>query len=200
MTGNIRLIVGLGNPGSEYEHTRHNTGADFVQKLADRLNVSLRESGKYYGLYGKLSSGQTDIHFLLPTTFMNLSGKAVGALAPFFKISPEEILVVQDELDLPPGRMKLKIGGGHGGHNGIKDIVRSLGNNGNFYRLRIGIGHPADRSQVVGFVLNRAPASERDMIEEAMLGALPVIEKINNAGIDRTINSINGFTCSKNKE
>jgi len=119
---------------------------------------------------------------------------------PFFKISPEEILVVQDELDLPPGRMKLKIGGGHGGHNGIKDIVRSLGNNGNFYRLRIGIGHPADRSQVVGFVLNRAPASERDMIEEAMLGALPVIEKINNAGIDRTINSINGFTCSKNKE
>lgn len=84
MTGNIRLIVGLGNPGSEYEHTRHNTGADFVQKLADRLNVSLRESGKYYGLYGKLSSGQTDIHFLLPTTFMNLSGKAVGALATFF--------------------------------------------------------------------------------------------------------------------
>ena len=104
--------------------------------------------------------------------------------------------MVHDELDLPPGRMKLKIGGGHGGHNGIKDIVKCLGNNADFYRLRIGIGHPADRSQVVGFVLNRAPQSERALTEEAMHHAEGVIEKINNSGIDKAINEINGFSCN----
>ena len=195
MATTIKLIVGLGNPGSEYSHTRHNTGADFVQLLADRLNVNMRDNDKYFGLYGKYS-GSGDIHFLLPTTFMNLSGKAVAALASFFKIQPDEILVVHDELDLPPGRMKLKIGGGHGGHNGIKDIVKCLGNNADFYRLRIGIGHPADRSQVVGFVLNRAPQSERALTEEAMHHAEGVIEKINNSGIDKAINEINGFSCN----
>lgn len=197
-TTNIKLIVGLGNPGAEYAHTRHNTGADFVQLLADRLNVSLRENTKYFGIYGKYSAS-SDVHFLLPTTYMNLSGKAVGALATFYKIKPQEILVVQDELDLLPGKMKLKIGGGHGGHNGIKDIVKSLANSPDFYRLRIGIGHPADRSQVVSFVLNKAPLNERNLIEQAMEHAVPIIEKINNQSIDQTINAINGFAI-KNKE
>ena len=133
----IKLIVGLGNPGDKYADTRHNAGEWLIERLARRFNVTLNAENKFFGKVGKTLMNGKEIRFLVPTTFMNLSGKAVGALANFYRIKPEEILVLHDELDLPPGCVKLKLGGGHGGHNGLKDIVAALGNNNNFYLGRI---------------------------------------------------------------
>ena len=162
MNDKIQLIVGLGNPGAQYANTRHNAGAEFVEQLAAQQLTPLQPEKKYHGLYAKtLIDGQA-VHLLIPTTFMNLSGQAVASLANFFKIPPEAILVAHDELDMPPGVARFKKGGGHGGHNGLRDIISKLGNNKNFYRLRLGIGHPGHASQVSGFVLKKAPVSERD--------------------------------------
>lgn len=144
----IKLIVGLANPGAEYAQTRHNAGAWFVDALAERNGQSLKEESKFYGYTARLNLAGNDVRLLVPTTFMNLSGKAVAALATFYRIQPDEILVAHDELDLPPGVAKLKLGGGNGGHNGLKDIQSKLGNNPNFYRLRIGIGHPGDKTRL----------------------------------------------------
>ena len=151
----IKLIVGLGNPGDKYTDTRHNTGEWLIERLARRFNVSLNPEIKFFGKTARTLVNGKEVRLLVPTTFMNLSGKAVGALASFYRIKPEEILVIHDELDLLPGTAKLKQGGGHGGHNGLKDIVAQLGNNNNFYRLRIGIGHPGHRDLVAGYVLNK---------------------------------------------
>lgn len=145
MSNQIRLLVGLANPGPEYARTRHNAGAWVVEELARVHNISLREESKYYGLTGRIMANGQDLRLLIPTTFMNLSGKSVAALANFYQIKPEEILVAHDELDLPPGVAKFKKGGGHGGHNGLRDIISKMGNNKDFYRLRVGIGHPATR-------------------------------------------------------
>ena len=134
-----------------------------------------------------------EIRFLVPTTFMNLSGKAVGALANFYRIKPEEILVLHDELDLPPGSVKLKLGGGHGGHNGLKDIVAALGNNNNFYRLRIGIGHPGHRDLVAGYVLNKPSPSEREALENALDEAANCVELLFKDGIVKATNRLNSF-------
>lgn len=145
MSNQIRLLVGLANPGPEYARTRHNAGAWVVEELARVHNINLREESKYYGLTGRIMANGQDLRLLIPTTFMNLSGKSVAALANFYQIKPEEILVAHDELDLPPGVAKFKKGGGHGGHNGLRDIISKMGNNKDFYRLRVGIGHPATR-------------------------------------------------------
>lgn len=165
MTQGIKLMVGLGNPGPEYELTRHNAGALFIERLADRHNVELRHESKFFGLTGRLTLSGQDVRLLIPTTFMNRSGQAVAALAGFYRITPEEILVAHDELDLPPGVVKCKQGGGHGGHNGLRDIIASLGNQNTFHRLRLGIGHPGHSSQVTGFVLGRAPRAEQDLLD-----------------------------------
>ena len=172
----VQLIVGLGNPGPEYDQTRHNAGALFVERLADREGVHLALDKKYFGLTGKFTHQGRDVRLLIPTTFMNRSGQAVAALARFFRIEPEAILVAHDELDMPPGVAKLKQGGGHGGHNGLRDIIAQLGNQNSFHRLRLGIGHPGHSSQVTGYVLGRAPRSEQELLDASIdfaLGVLP---------------------------
>ncbi|MFO1339971.1 MAG: aminoacyl-tRNA hydrolase [Burkholderiaceae bacterium] len=163
----IRLIVGLGNPGAEYEATRHNAGFWWVDEAARLLRVGLQPDRAYHGLVARLNRPTEQggpLWLLQPMTYMNLSGKSVAPLARFFKIAPAEILVVHDELDLPPGQMKLKQGGGNGGHNGLKDIQAQLGA-GDFWRLRLGIGHPGVKAEVANYVLRKPPADERDAIE-----------------------------------
>ena len=164
----IQLIVGLGNPGPEYDRTRHNAGADFVTELARHCGTQLVSDSKYHGLTGRVQIGGRDIRLLIPTTYMNRSGQAVAPLANFFKIPVEAILVAHDELDLPPGTARLKAGGGHGGHNGLRDIISSLGNNRDFMRLRLGIGHPGSAREVVNYVLQRAPRDEQEQLAEAI--------------------------------
>jgi PTH1 family peptidyl-tRNA hydrolase len=174
----VQLIVGLGNPGPEYDQTRHNAGALFVVRLAAVKGASLCVERKYFGLVGKFSHQGRDVRLLIPTTYMNRSGQAVAALANFFRIAPQAILVAHDELDLPPGIAKLKQGGGHGGHNGLRDIIAQLGNRNDFHRLRLGIGHPGHASLVTGFVLGRAPRSEQEKLDASIdfaLGVLPDI-------------------------
>ena len=141
----IKLIVGLGNPGPQYESTRHNAGFWWVDQVCAETGSKLNLEAKFFGHAGKLN-GAIEAWLLKPTTFMNASGRAVGAIAKFYKITPEEILVIHDELDLPPGTTKLKKGGGHGGHNGLKDIAAQLGTP-DFWRLRIGIGHPGEKAK-----------------------------------------------------
>lgn len=177
MTKAIQLIVGLGNPGAKYQHTRHNAGFDFVDALLP-VGMNLREDKRFHGDVGEITVDGRRVWLLKPLTYMNRSGDAVAGLANYFKIPPEQILVVHDELDLPPGQIRLKTGGGSGGHNGLKDIVTKLGGNSSFVRLRVGVGHPGSADQVVGYVLQRAPASEADLTEEAMHRALPLIPKI----------------------
>lgn len=174
----VQLIVGLGNPGPEYDQTRHNAGALFVERLAASQGVNLSIDRKYFGLVGKFSHQGRDVRLLIPTTYMNRSGQAVAALANFFKIKPEEILVAHDELDMPPGVAKLKQGGGHGGHNGLRDIIAQLGNQNNFHRLRLGIGHPGHASLVSGYVLGRAPRSEQELLDTSIDFALEVTPEI----------------------
>ena len=158
-----RLVVGLGNPGGEYEDNRHNLGFWFVDRLASDLKVSLAPQGKFFGHVGRLG----DLWFLKPSTFMNRSGQAVVALARFYKIMPDEILVVHDELDLQPGAIRLKQGGGNGGHNGLKDIQAHL-TTPDFWRLRLGIGHPGDRNEVVNYVLKAPRREEQELIDQAI--------------------------------
>ncbi|MDN3638403.1 aminoacyl-tRNA hydrolase [Simiduia curdlanivorans] len=176
MSDPIKLIVGLGNPGQEYDRTRHNAGADFVFELARQFNAQLVPDNKVFGLTARIIIGSQDVRLLIPTTFMNRSGQSVAALATFFKIEPEAILVAHDELDLAPGIARLKVGGGHGGHNGLRDMISSLANNKNFMRLRIGIGHPGHASQVSGYVLKRAPLAEQQLIDDAIADALRQIK------------------------
>ncbi len=171
----IQLIVGLGNPGPEYERTRHNAGADLVSELARRCGVPLTPETKFFGETARVRIDNRDVRLLNPTTYMNRSGQAVGALAQFFKIPPEAILVAHDELDLPPGTARLKIGGGHGGHNGLRDIVSALGNSKNFARLRLGIGHPGAAEKVVGYVLKKAPRAEQTLIDTCIDSALEIL-------------------------
>ncbi len=169
----LRLIAGLGNPGRKHEKDRHNVGFWFVSRLAAGERVELKAVAKYHGLLGKLARPAGDLWLLLPQTYMNLSGKSVGALARFYKVQPAEVLVVHDELDFPPGVAKLKLGGGVAGHNGLKDIAAQLGSQG-FWRLRIGIGHPGDKNLVADYVLDSPRAAERELIEAALVRALDV--------------------------
>jgi PTH1 family peptidyl-tRNA hydrolase len=172
----LRLIVGLGNPGRDYEETRHNAGFWFCARLAQARAISLAPESRFHGIVGR---GPGNAWMLLPQTFMNRSGQAVGALARFHRIAPAEILVVHDELDIPPGQLRLKFGGGMGGHNGLKDITSHLGTQ-DYWRLRIGIGHPGDRNEVVNYVLKpprREEQAEIDAAIERALDLVPLIER-----------------------
>jgi len=169
----IKLIAGLGNPGKKHEKDRHNVGFWFVSRLASAQRAELKSVAKYHGLLGKLALASGDLWLLMPQTYMNLSGRSVGALSRYYKIQPEEVLVVHDELDFPPGVAKLKLGGGVAGHNGLKDIAAQLGTHG-FWRLRIGIGHPGNKDLVVDYVLKPPPLSERDLIEAALARCLEI--------------------------
>ncbi len=163
----IKLFVGLGNPGAEYEDTRHNAGFWWIDALARELNVNLVPDKSYFGKVAKAQfKGQT-VWLLEPQTFMNLSGKSVGALAKFFKINPQEILVAHDELDVVPGQAKLKFGGSHAGHNGLRDIHAQLGT-GDYWRLRLGIGHPGVKAEVIHWVLKKPMTEQRKLIDESI--------------------------------
>ncbi|WP_294610499.1 aminoacyl-tRNA hydrolase [uncultured Gilliamella sp.] len=189
----IKLIVGLANPGSEYAATRHNAGAWFVDLLAMRYNQSLKNEPKFFGYSSRINISGQNVHLLVPTTFMNLSGKAVQAMATFYQIKPEEILVAHDELDLNPGIAKLKFGGSHGGHNGLKDIANKLGNNLNFYRLRIGIGHPGDKNKVIGYVLNKPSKPEQELIDKAIDESISCMDILISQGIEASMNQLHAF-------
>jgi PTH1 family peptidyl-tRNA hydrolase len=160
----IKLFVGLGNPGTEYEATRHNAGFWWVDALARELKLSLVADRSYHGLLARGNVNGQTVWLLEPQTYMNLSGKSVASLARFFKIAPQDILVVHDELDVPPGQAKLKFGGGHGGHNGLRDIHAQLGT-GDYWRLRLGIGHPGDKNEVADWVLKKPAPADREAIE-----------------------------------
>jgi peptidyl-tRNA hydrolase, PTH1 family len=192
----IQLIVGLGNPGPEYSQTRHNAGVWFVQQLAHAFNVSLKNEPKFFGCTGKFVCAGQEFKLLLPTTFMNLSGKAVLAMAQFYKLAPEQILVAHDEMALAPGVAKFKLGGGHAGHNGLRDIISRLGNNQNFYRLRLGIGHPGHKDQVTGYVLGKAPASEQSLIEQTIDEAARCFDVLARDGLIKAQNRLHSFKAS----
>jgi PTH1 family peptidyl-tRNA hydrolase len=171
----MKLVVGLGNPGKKYARTRHNAGFWWVERLAHAERVEFRSDGKFHGHVAKLSH-PAEIWLLMPGTFMNNSGRAVAALATFYKIEPREILVVNDELDLAPGIARLKFGGGASGHNGLKDVAECLGSR-DFWRLRIGIGHPRDTAteqEVVDYVLHPPRAEEQPLIDDAVQRGLAV--------------------------
>ncbi|WP_028536078.1 aminoacyl-tRNA hydrolase [Paludibacterium yongneupense] len=171
----IRLIVGLGNPGPEYVKTRHNAGFWLLDEFAWQQKANFHTEGKFFGDVARMSrSDGGDLWLLKPSTFMNLSGQAVVALARFYKILPDQILVVHDELDLPPGCARFKQGGGHGGHNGLKDIIARCGGP-DFWRLRLGIGHPGDRAEVVNYVLKKPRGEEQTEIDGAIISALAVL-------------------------
>lgn len=169
----LRLVAGLGNPGAQYHDTRHNAGFWWLESLARHLNVTLKFEVKFHGRLGKWSGPQGEVWLLCPETYMNLSGKSVAALARFYKIPPESILIAHDELDLPPGVARLKQGGGHGGQNGLKDIHAQLGSP-NYWRLRIGIGHPGSREAVTGHVLGKPVPAEYERMTHAVDAALSI--------------------------
>ena len=193
MMSKIKLIVGLGNPGEKYADTRHNAGEWLIERLARRFNFSLKEENKFFGKTARTLINGQEVRFLVPTTFMNLSGKAVGALATFYRIQPEEILIIHDELDLPVGVAKIKQGGGHGGHNGLKDSIAQLGNNKNFYRLRVGIGHPGDKNLVSAYVLGKPSPQDWTLIDKALDEAVDCVEILFKDDITKATNRLNGF-------
>lgn len=189
----IKLIVGLANPGPQYSHTRHNAGAWYVQALANTYSIPLNLETKFFGHVGRGLIDNQDCRLLIPNTFMNLSGKAVAAIATFYKILPDEILVAHDELDIEPGTIKLKKSGGHGGHNGLRNIISSLANSRDFYRLRIGIGHPGNKNQVTDYVLKKAPANQQQAIEESIDEALRHTSDIVKGQHDKVMQSMHAF-------
>ncbi len=161
------LIVGLGNPGSQYEDTRHNAGFWLLDAIADRCGASFKTEAKFFSEVAKASINHRPVYLSKPGKFMNESGQCVAPIARFYKIDPSRILVVHDELDLPPGQVRIKKGGGHGGHNGLRDIVARIGSK-DFWRIRVGIGHPGHKNAVSGYVLKRATASDQALIDEAL--------------------------------
>lgn len=192
----IQLIVGLGNPGREYEDTRHNAGAWLVEQLARSHGCALLSEAKFSGLTGRITLAGHELKLLIPTTFMNRSGQSVVALAGFYKIPPAAILVVHDELDLAPGTARLKLGGGHGGHNGLRDIMAQLpkdNGKGDFHRLRIGIGHPGSADKVVGYVLGKPGSDDRIAIDRAIDAALAILPFAAQGDYLRAMNQLHAF-------
>ena len=192
MAQDIVMVVGLGNPGADYENTRHNAGAFFVEALARAAGQTLRPEKKYHGLYARIQWQGLDLHLLNPTTFMNRSGLAIKALADFFKIQPQQILVAHDELDLPPGTAKLKKGGGHGGHNGLRDTIAHLGTN-DFQRLRIGIGHPGHSRRVTGYVLGRLGKQETEELNAVIDEIMRVLPDAASGKLPAAMNRLHSF-------
>jgi PTH1 family peptidyl-tRNA hydrolase len=188
----ISLVVGLGNPGPEYQHTRHNAGAMFVESLAKIHNCSLKLENKFYGYTGRIAIGGQDIRLLIPTTFMNKSGQAVAAMANFYRVPISGLLVAFDELDLPPGVVKFKTGGSSS-QNGVRDIVSSMANQKDFLRLRVGIGHPGDKNRVTGHVLGKAPQKEQQQIDDAIDEAARCIEILIKDDLKKAMNRLHSF-------
>ena len=186
----IRLIVGLGNPGPEHAATRHNAGFWFVDAVASRLRVSLQPERGYFGLAARTNVAGRPLWLLEPMTYMNLSGKSVAALARFFKIEPAEILVAHDELDLLPGQVKLKQGGSHAGHNGLKDIHAQLGS-ADYWRLRIGIGHPGVKAAVIDYVLKKPSKEQLAEIEKSIDQALSGLDLLLDGDMEKATMKIN---------
>ncbi len=184
----IALIAGLGNPGPEYAETRHNAGFRFLDALLAGTGQSLRNESRFAGRVARRTIGGSEVWLLAPDTFMNHSGESVSKLARFYRIEPPAILVAHDELDLAPGVVRLKDGGGDGGHNGLKDITEKLG--GNYARLRIGIGHPGNAAQVAAYVLKRAPASEQELIDEAIARACLHVEDMVHGHFQKVMNAL----------
>jgi PTH1 family peptidyl-tRNA hydrolase len=186
-------VVGLGNPGSKYEQTRHNAGFWFVDRVADRHAALLRGENKFSGEVVRINALQGDCWLLKPTTFMNHSGRSVAALCNFYKIEPQELLVAYDELDLEPGVVRLKTGGGHGGHNGMRDICSALGSR-DFHRLRIGIGHPGHKEAVVGHVLSRPGKAEQQAIDNGLDEAMRVWDTVMAGDLQKAMNALHSAT------
>lgn len=189
MAARVQLIAGLGNPGPEYEDTPHNAGFWFVDAVARQHNAVFKSEKKFHGEVAKFQHAGQDVWLLKPDTYMNLSGQAVQALARFFKIGTENILVVHDDLDLPPGSARLKTGGGHGGHNGLRDIISKMGGNG-FQRLRLGIGHPGDKNRVTSHVLKKAAKDDRIAIDNAIDAALKVLPEVLDGELPKAMNEL----------
>lgn len=193
MSARVQLIVGLGNPGKEYQDTRHNAGFWFVDELARQQGASFKPEKKFHGDAVRCRIDGDEVWLLKPQTYMNLSGQAVQALAAFYKIPLEAILVVHDELDLPAGVARLKDGGGHGGHNGLRDITQKMGGN-KFLRLRLGIGHPGDKSRVTGHVLNKVSQDDRIEIERAIDAAIRELPAVIAGDLAKAMNHLHSNT------
>lgn len=189
----IALIVGLGNPGSEYRGTRHNAGAMFVEELARQCGAALAPESRFHGLAGRATLAGHDLRLLIPTTFMNRSGAAVAAMATFYKFAPEQILIAHDELDIPLGSARFKQGGGHGGHNGLRDIIPALGNCGDFYRLRVGIGHPGHASRVTGYVLGKPSPAERECMDACIAEAIASLPLLLDGDSTKAMTRLHSF-------
>jgi PTH1 family peptidyl-tRNA hydrolase len=185
----IRLLVGLGNPGPEYDDTRHNAGFWWVDEVARKLGARLVPDRGYHGLVARVNRPGGPVWLLQPQTYMNLSGKSVAALARFFKIAPEEILVAHDELDLMPGQMKIKLGGSHAGHNGLKDIQAQLGT-ADYWRLRLGIGHPGVKAEVINYVLRKPPLAERELVDGCISRSLESLDLLLGGDMDKAMMKI----------
>jgi PTH1 family peptidyl-tRNA hydrolase len=177
MPGILKLIVGLGNPGPQHDSNRHNAGVIFLHHLCKSYGGNLRGESKFFGEFGAINIAGNDVKLLFPSTFMNHSGKAVAAVCKFFKIEPKNALVAYDEIDFDVGIARFKEGGGHGGHNGIRDIINAFGGNRDFYRLRIGVGHPGDKSMVSNHVLSNPTRSETDLIKRVIEDAVHVMPR-----------------------
>ena len=189
MSSPITLLVGLGNPGAQYERTRHNAGFWFLDEVARRLGVHFNSEKRYHGELAQASGPGGKLWLLKPDTFMNRSGQAIAPLANFYKIPAEQILIAHDELDLPPGELRLKRGGGHGGHNGLRDTIAQLGSK-EFLRLRLGIGHPGHSSQVTGYVLGKAPSGEQAEIDRAIDRACDELDLILQGDLPKAMNRL----------
>ena len=191
----LRIIVGLGNPGPEHQVTRHNAGFWFVDLLARRHGAEFRDYRKYSGEVARLNVSGQDFVLLKPTTYMNRSGLAVRQLCDFYKVAADEVLVAHDELDLPVGTVRLKHGGGHGGHNGLRDTIAHIGET--FWRLRLGVGHPGNKADVIDYVLTRAPRAEEDLIFDAVNLAADCIPLLIEQGAERAMTKLHSRAGAK---
>lgn len=195
----VKLIVGIGNPGEQYARTRHNVGVWFVSRFADEQSAKFSEQKKFFGRIATTQFADQEIRLLIPNTYMNESGKSVGAVVNFYKYLPEEILIVHDELDLDTGLIRFKQGGGLAGHNGLKDITSRLGGTQDYKRLRIGVGHPGDKSQVTGHVLGKVSKSDEKVINTCIDEALYVLPTALKGDWENAMNQLNGFVAGSVK-
>lgn len=189
MPASVKLIVGLGNPGPKYSDTRHNAGFWFIDRLADKFQCAFRDESKFHGELARIQTPVIDCRLLKPSTYMNESGRSVQAVLDYFNISIKEMLVVYDEIDLEPGSVRFKQNGGHGGHNGVRDVIQLVGDK-NFLRLRIGVGHPGSKDKVISYVLNRPSSSEQALIQDSIDKSLALMPEVFKGGLDKVMNEL----------
>lgn len=192
----LRLIVGLGNPGPQYRFNRHNVGVWFVDAVCREYNGELRAESRFHGHLGRITLAGQDVRLLFPTTYMNRSGLSVASLCHYFDIEPNQMLVAYDEIDFPTGTTRLKTGGGHGGHNGVRDIIAALGGANNFHRLRIGVGHPGHKSQVAQYVLSNPSADDTILIERNLEQALAVLPQVVNGQMNQAMQQLHSVASA----